>query len=304
MLLSLENSGWVVFAFISALSLSASLLTAEHFKARSLKLLFWMRFLALLVLAPMTFFVAPPADPIFYVLLFFNSLFFAYSDVMMFGLSARYGAGIVSRIDPLSVASTFILWTAFVPSLLESYLGSPFRSAGIILSLAGCVVFSMMMRRCDISRNALIRMLPAILAIAAGVILGKEAIQRGELFNTVFYYAFFQALFTTLFYFTILKSPREFAHFSDLGVDGELFNKRLLKAGTIMSIFWAIGTLAKYTAIGVVENPAYVTAIALISPLLILGFYTIKGQRDPARLLPGLGIVFCAFWLIFFSQMI
>lgn len=100
---------WVIFAIASAFFHACIYLVNERLKVKALHLTFWLRSIAILALLPVIFFLPVPEDPMFYGYTALTALLFCYFDLMAFGLIGKNGAGVVSRVEPLTVGATFII---------------------------------------------------------------------------------------------------------------------------------------------------------------------------------------------------
>ncbi len=294
---------WVWFALLAAISQAGLALVNEFFKVSPIGMLFWMRAICLCFLFPVVFLVDLPTDPFYYLFVFIGALIFAYSDLVRFGVVAKSGAGIVTRLDPLAVAITFVVWTALSPALFFSYLAEPLRAGGIVVSLIGCVYFALRLRKCEISYEALRHMAPALLLSAVGIITGKFAMMHASLLNGVIGYVFFQSFIVLSVYIIALNIPsiaNRLPHRDMLC--RSLKEKIVLLAGGSMAIAWLFHTPSKWMAISLVENPAYVTMIGLSAPLWVILLYKAIGRRDENDVYSSLGIVFCIAMLVVFTQ--
>lgn len=296
---------WIPFAILTAIGVALIPLINEYFKIRGLYLAFWMRAFSCVVLFPVFFLYAPPAEILFYLYVALASLCFAFVDVIYIGLAARLGAGVVSRIEPMSTGFAFILWLIVTPALVFQYMGEPLRAAGIMASFAGAFYFSSRLRRCDISREALQRLLPVVLAIAVGSVFAKLAMDHSPLFEGVLYYITVQAFFLTGVYAVIIRG-RFFeveGGALDESVSHKFFDKKTLLAGAVMGVNWFIHTPSKQYAFSLVENPAYVMLIGLASPLVVIAVYRLIGRKEKADVFSGLGVVACAVLLVVSTQL-
>ncbi len=294
---------WIFFALVAAVSQAALPLMNEYFQVRSIYLMFWMRALVLIAISPLIFVFTPPEDPLFYLFVFMSGCIFAYFDLVYIGLGASKGAGAVTRIEPLSVGATFLMWLMFAPALLGEYMSSPLRSGAILLAFAGSIYFGLRLRHCEISRDTLRQMALPIVLGALGIILGKLAMDHSEVGSGVAYYCLVQTFTAFSIYVIILNTPILARLDPNVHLKASLFDKKLLIAGGCIALNWLIHTPSKYYAIDQVENPAYVTVITLTSPLWVLLVYKLIGRREKADITSGLGIVFCALILVLATQL-
>lgn len=292
---------WIFFAVLAAVTQAAFPLLNEYFQVRPLYLMFWMRAFALAALLPVLLFLPLPEDPLFYLFVLAGAFIFSYFDIVYVGVGASKGAGVVTRIEPLIVGATFLIWLAIVPAQIGELAASPLRTGGIVAGFAGSLYFALRLRHCAVSASALREMALPIVLGAMGVICGKLAMNHSEALSGTAYYSLFQNLFALAIYLVILALPAVRDRLAREG-GASLFDKRVLLAGAVVAVNWILHTPTKYFAIDQVANPAYVTVVTLTSPLWVLLLYRIAGRREKADIVSGLGIVFCAAVLVLFSS--
>ena len=293
---------WVLFALITMLAQTGMALINEYFKVRALHMLWWMRLTAVVALLPFMHFYTAPTDPWFYIYVAGGAVIFCWFDLVYFGMTAKSGAGVVSRIGPLAVAGTFVMWTAITPSLVSDYIESPLRTAGIIAALAGSVFFSVRLKNCPVSWDALKIMAPHLFLASIGMCLGKLAMQHAAPPEGVFYYTLLQSAIVWVLYMSMTLAPASWKFIPHLDLNSSWRERRVFYAGLCAAAGWLIATPSKWYAISMVENPAYVSTISLTEPLLIILIYRLLRRREKAKIADGIGIVACAIALVIFTQ--
>ena len=294
---------WVILAFIVALAQAGLVLTNERFQVRPIHLLWWMRLISALALAPAAWFVPWPTDGHYYLYVALSGLVFAYTDLYVIGLAARSGAGVVTRLEPLIVGATFLLWTAMMPSLAMKYLHEPIHTVGIVLALLGGTFFALRLRHCVVSRAALRTFMPVIVLSAIGIVFGKLAMNHTTPKEGAFYYTFLQACLVWVIYTVAMVLPAVRRRIPDLGLESSMRDRRALLAGLAAGFFWLIATPVKWLAIAHVENPAYVSLIGMTQPFWVLLVYRFSKRQESADIWSGLGIVACAILLVICTQL-
>lgn len=294
---------WVLYAVIAAITAAAIKIVSERVKIKAIHLMVWLRIFAVLMLFPFILFLPAPSDPLFYLLVAVTAFIFVYSDLHAFGLAAKNGAGVVSRIEPLITVVVFFLWTAITPSLLSVYIESPLRTLGIFGALGGATYFALRLRRCAVSLETLRYMWKPLLVSAVGTVIAKTAIDLVDPLSGAFYYTWMQGIFMLCIYGVISKTPLLANRVPDFGMQSLFFTRNALVAGLCAAVFHVVHMIAKYHAYAATENPAYISVVLLTGPLWILLFYKATKRREDADILSGLGVVFCALLLIFATRL-
>ena len=294
-----------IFAFLSwaGLSLGSAATAAimpimhEKIRAERLSMLFWLRTVMLLIALPILFVVGWPTDPVFYVATFVTAFIWAYADLSSFRATEEFGAGAITRLIPLNVLVTFMMWIVVDPKVLYGYLDDPLRGLGIVAALSGAVFFAMRMQRNPVSRHALRSLGPVILMSGMGVVFAKIALDHygagASIHSSVFGYMAVQAFFMILI-FGALEAVWQ-------PVPRAVFAGRVaIQTGILMGINSIAHTVFKGYAYQMVENPAYVSVIILTTPLWVLLYYRLFRKQNVGDMLPGLMVVFCAVLLGWF----
>ena len=140
-------------------------------------------------------FVFPwPDDPVFYIAIAAGSLMFTYGDLVVFGLIARDGAGVVSRIEPLSSWDFVFSLDGFNAGAFGGLFGGTFAVCGDCGGFDGVCFFSRCgCGICSVSWGVIKRILPVLFTGALGLSTSKIAMDRSGLHEGVFYYTFVQS---------------------------------------------------------------------------------------------------------------
>ncbi len=296
-----------IFAFLSWVGLSmGSAVTAaimpimhEKIRAERLSMLFWLRTVMLLISLPILCFLGWPVDPVFYVATFVTAFIWAYADLSSFRATEEFGAGAITRLIPLNVLVTFMMWIVIDPDVLYSYLDDPLRGLGVVAAMCGAVFFAMRMQRNPVSRHALRSLGPVILMSGMGVVFAKIALDHygagSSIHSAVFGYMAVQAFFMIL----IFGALEAVWH----PVPRAVFAGRVaIQTGILMGINSIAHMIFKGYAYQIVENPAYVSVIILTTPLWVLLYYRLVRKQNVGDMASGFLVVACAALLVYFTS--
>lgn len=278
---------WAVFGLISASFSAGMMLVQERVKVDGYAIAFWAKVACIVLMAPLALYFGLPDNPVFYALVFSQAILWAISDVIFFNAIARVGAGVISRILPLSVIATFCLWFVIDPALLGEYLDTPIRSALVFLTLCASVWFTMQLRSCAISWQALRIIWFVLFAAVVGPILFKLVAQHTDIQRGPFSYVVVEAaamVFLWSLYHAIKRPvPR-----------AVMLAPSAIKAGFAVGFFMSLMVASNFAAMLYVDNPGLVPAVKFTDTLLIMLFYKTTGRKEVANVAAGLGIVACA----------
>ena len=293
----MDNYLWAIYALISALSMALMFLASEYYKQSGVGFLMIARSLTATVLLPFVFFVDWPTEPLFYLYGAIPFILFPIADILLFRISAQYGAGIITRFMPLTAILIFFIWLVIDRDTWQSYINNPFIAIAIILCLGAIIFCASFLRSCQVSRTAFKIFLPALFLASIATLAGKLAMDATEATSASLVNLFVGSFIGIAVYGVLYKIiPSVKAGFS--------MTQATVKAGIISGIFSTLLIYFANLSYDLVSNPAYTTAVSFSSAIWMLILYKLIGRQDNARILPGLGIVFFAAILVLLSAMI
>lgn len=302
------GSGWAWFSLISAVFSAGFYLINQYWRLPGDMLVFTMRIMIVVLMTPFVHTLDWPSNPLFYTAVAVTVILGTSADVRTFNASAKFGAGMVSRLMPVTVLVAFFLWFAVRPALLFEYLARPVLASGVLLSLAACVYFAMRLNRCEVSRRAMIFMAPALAGYTLTTVLNKYAMDFGaavaDFSGVALGYMYVQSLIalglvgpyilwqrrrrTTPLMQAVPTVPLQ-----------PLFRLApLLAASFVAALVWIGHMVFKNYAMAYTENPSYPAAIGLTAPVMIALVYRGIGHREETDVRAGMGIVAAALLLV------
>jgi|GEM_PF-2324110 len=278
---------WFFFALTAAWLQASVRLINQYHQLPGIRLVFASKIIKTLCVLPLLLFIEWPQNPWFYLLLCASAPLAVYQDKSILDFTARYGAGTVTRIEPLSVPVVFVLWMVLHPALLVAYAQTPLWFAAI----CGCIVFAVIcalqMRKSDMSAGALRAMIPLLLCISALNMVSKSAVDLAPDSNGIMAYVLIQsALMVAISGFfnrDLVRQPMSL-----------LSDKAILKVGFILSMLTICIMVLRLTGFMFAANPAYVTAVMLTSPFWVILYYKIVKHEEKGDIRAGAGIVLSA----------
>lgn len=282
---------WAIFGLGAALGAAVVMVLQERIRARGFGLAFWNKIMCIAVMAPFVYTMGLPDNPVFYAIVCTQAVLWTVSDVVLFNIIPVYGAGVVSRIMPLSIIATFFFWLPFDNALVDSYIGSPALSGAIVLVLAGVTYFGFRLRRCEISKGALKAALPCLFAAIIGPAFAKLAMGQDDIARAPFAYIFIEAIAMTLMWagYAAIRKPMPRAEF---------FSPRMIKSGMLVGAVSSGVVACGLFSVHYAANPAYTTAMRLLAAVFIVIIYRLIRHEDRGDVLAGMGIVACAMALV------
>jgi hypothetical protein len=290
---------WVGLSSGSALTAAIMPIMHQKLQAERLSMLFWLRLFMLLITLPILCFLGWPTDPTFYVATFVTAFIWAYADLSSFRATEEFGAGSITRLIPLNVIVTFFMWIVIKPDVLHGYMDEPLRAAGIFLAMLGAVFFAMRLQDHAVSRHAIRALGPVILMSGMGVVFAKIALDStgaASASSAVFGYMAVQAFFMILVFGALETFWQP--------VPRAVFTGRVaMQTGFLMGLNTIVHMAFKGYAYQLVDNPAYVSAVILTTPLIVLLYYKLFKGQSVGNLKAGFMILLCVVAMVYLVSM-
>jgi len=303
------GSGWAWFSLVSAVFSAGFYLVNQYWRMPGDFLVFTMRIMIVALMTPFVHTLAWPQNPMFYAAVAVTVMVGTSSDVRTFNASAKFGAGMVSRLMPVTVLIAFFLWFAVRPALLFEYLARPWLTLGVLVSLGACVYFAMRLNRCEVSRSAMVYMAPALTGYTITTVLNKYAMDFGvgadDFSGVVLGYMYVQSLIALALVGPYILWKRRgkpaplVQTVPTVPAAPALQMKPLLAASFAAAVVWISHMVFKNYAMAYSESPSYQAAINLTAPVMIAIVYRIVGHREETDVRAGMGIVAAALLLVF-----
>lgn len=278
---------WAIFALFCAASSALVLIIPERVRCDGFALAFWNKVAAFVFMVPLVLYMGMPQQWEFYALVAAQAMLWVVSDVIFFRALPQVGAGVVSRILPISVIVTFCLWFLFDHTLLRDYLAAPWRSAAVCVALCGSVYFAMRLKRDPVSWQAIRMIWFVLFAAVVGPLMYKFVTKFATIEQGPFAFVLFESLVMVSVWsvFYAVKKPISAS---------VLFSKESLKGGAMVGAAMSVVSLTKFAAMHYVDNPGLVPAVKYIDAIIIMAYYRVIGKVEKADVVAGLGIVGCA----------
>ena len=294
---------WLCAGILFALFNAATMLISQRYKLDG-HLLSGLRGVGVAALSlPFAFLVDVPTRPLFWVLAGVEALISSFFNSRLYNSSAKYGAGITSRISILAVGFGVVLWWAIDYERFLELCERPAALAGIAVSLGlvlwGALIMAKQSRADGVADggSAMKYMFPAVITLALMMIVRKEIMENAEFFSATVYYCigaiFLSGVINLIYYWKTSAAEERRRAFS--------IPKRIATVAALITVasFLTIfcGNLSSFEA----PNPAFVTAITLLSPLMIMAFNRMSGIPDKFDITAVLLMFAGIGMLVFFS---
>lgn len=226
---------------------------------------------------PAVFFVELPKSPLFWALIVLEAFISTFYNARIYAASAMYGAGSASRINILSIAFGLVFWWILDYRRFIKLWENPPEFFGVIASLL--VVgwgFYLMHKSSSANRpGELSFMMPAVIVLAVMMINRKEIMEHADFFSASVYYCTVAIFLSGLSNLVIYGLKNGFAALKE-----KLCKIKVAEAGVFMALA-SSGTIFFGNMSSLyVPDPAYISALALTTPIWIMAINRFFGIRD------------------------
>ena len=289
---------WWHYGLFTSFMAAGFLLANQHYKLNAGTLMLWRGFGVALAFLPFMLLSQQPTDPTFYYAVIAQGLIVSIVDRITITSASRFGAGITSRLLPIGVWVTFVIWLVMKPAYFYSLTHDMTKLAAVTGAIVVAVVAMFFMRRDTVSKEALMFLLPNIFLFGVIDVLNKTAIDAsGDPVTGAYAYGFWLSLIVgvcTLLSRRILGQKKLNLH--------EAFEPRTIKCGLMMVAFMLLAMFSKNLGMFKAANPAYIGLLTLSTPIWIAFYNRFTGHKDKSNLWAGMLFVLSAAVLIAFTK--
>ena len=286
------SNWWWGMALWGAIFSAGQMIVAGHFKVDGLHLS-WLRcVLVVVLLTPfMVLYMHWPTDPRFYIAVVEAGILATVADAIAMNSSARFGAGVTSRLLPAAPVMGFFLWCAMHPhEQLGKLTSNPIIGAGIVLALMGCVLALSRLRASPVSRQALALLAPVIFLYGLNDTLNKTAQMHAPFGYGQIAYIYVICMTVSLCGALWMLTRGTLPNLHS--------NPRLVRAAGLIVACYLLAMVGRNFAMFFTLNPGYVSIIGNTAPVMVFLWHKLRGEQDTANPRAGFAFVGCAALLV------
>lgn len=275
----MEQHFWWLFALLQPLGFATVGMVTQHYKQNGTSVAMMRSCFVALAILPFLPFVDVPTSPVFYMATAASAVLAFIADSVMMNSNVKFGAGPTSRLLPISPLFGLIVWLIVNPETLDMFAEKPAIATGIIAAMLGCVGAMSSLRKCDVSRKAIVYLIPVIVCWGINDVMNKTAQDNSGFWSGILWYTFFLSCGSIIIgTFWTIKQKR---------VRETLTSKLVLICGFWVGIAYLTGMMGRNVAMVYTTNPAYVSIIASATPLAIILMHKIFNIEDKANIKAG-----------------
>lgn len=292
---------WVIFALLTSMISAFYTLCNQNSRLKAEVFIVYRGLFVALAATPLAlaYFHIFPWQ--FYAIAVFQGLCISYLDYKYFQICQKFGAENVKGLWPLTVFIVFVFWLLLEPDTIVIYIEAPVRSFIIIASMMLMIYAMTKSRNSKIGKVFLKEVLP-LLCLSSIIDISNKSIMAyndGYLLPLTFHRVAITGF--------IIGGINLLLNSKKIGLYKELIKPKNILGGSfvvlivLMMIF--VNLAMHYT-----PNPAYVSAISLLSVVWIVAFNKIRNLFGVKIIYQSIGLkwilllLFSAVILIFATQ--
>ncbi len=254
----------------------------------------WRGLGVLAALTPVVIFLPWPKDPIFYCIVTVVGIITGVYERQTYYVAGQGNAGGLSRLLPLTIWVTFIIWIIISSRIRTDYAAHPLHALAIFGALGICGAGVFLMQQAVVDARLFRDVMPIVILRGITDVLNKTAMNHSaEIFPAnIAIYVWWAAAWLTLT--TLFLNWRATGKI----MPDNPFRRIYIKPAIVISSIMLLIMACKTTAMNFAPNPAYVTATALLSALWVTLYHRLRREPDPSNLWAGALIVAGTFGLV------
>jgi hypothetical protein len=287
---------WWVGGLINAFFLAGIVMVNSHYRVDGTAIIFIRSLVVSIVLWPVALAVGLPTSPMFWAATIGAGVLATVGDSLVMNSASRYGAGVTSRLLPMSPLAGFLFWFVVHPEKLAELLARPWVALGVLGALVGGVVALACLRSNAVTRAAMFYLAPIVLLYGLNDVLNKTAQDHAPAGQGGLVYIWLISVTVTVCAALLLLGRGRMTKTITL-------NKKVYKAGLWLGALYILAMLGRNTAMTLAINPAYASIIGSSAPLWVYAWHRWKGIPDSASPIAGFAFVASAALLILFASL-
>jgi hypothetical protein len=282
---------WLVLAVASSLLSAQNVETNRRAKQEGFRLNFWRMSIAALFWLPLTLLEKWPTDLAFYAAGIFGGMAIILGFTIQNDLANRHNGRVAIIHMPLKAVLVFALWAMFDPIAREHVFHNPLITVGVVAALATMVFALAEFRKNDVSWSSFRAVLPIVVVYAFGDIFARLTITPDQLHARLVIFLFLVAASSAIG--SLLMWPWR------PKPELPLYTPKLMKDAVRAAMGSTANQVCFFMALVLGPSPAYVSMVALMAPVWLLGYHRWAGIKDDANPLAGTIVVAAAILLMF-----
>lgn len=276
----MEQHYWWLFALAQPIGFAGVSILSQYFQHPGTSMAMMRSAFVVICMLPILPFVALPTANEFFIAAAVAACLAFVADSIMMSSFAKYGAGVTSRLLPLSPLVSFVIWAVMNPNIFSQMSENPLVATGLIISICTCVGAIGLLSKCEVSKSAFFYLLPVIAIYGVMDIANKISQDNSGFWNGIIWYTFILACMSVIIGIGVNLKGKT--------LKSTITNKSIILAGFLVSIAYIIAMIGRNISMVYTPNPAYTSIIAGATPLLIVVYHKIFKIEDKANVKAGL----------------
>lgn len=231
---------------------------------------------------------ALPTNPWLYAAAAGVGVLTTFADRNLLNAAAKYGGRLTSLFISIKIALVFVAWSVWDPASFTPLLKQPVTLAGLAACYGLMVIALIKMRRNDACLGALLAITPAAILLGMSDVLSKHVLDGTNMWSQTIAFLGTVSVSQWLVSAGLLRR-------SGTSLRG-LYTWVNVQATVVIGVVFFVMVLTFLYAVVLSPNPAYVSAVSVLSTAWLTLYYKLT-CGDDASLVASLVLVFAAIML-------
>lgn len=282
---------WAVYGFLHSLLRAALTETNRHYPMDSWKRAFLQAFFGTLLLLPFIPLMHWPAEAYFYAAAAGVAVIYTIGMMIQLNLTESHHGRISSIYMPLEAFAALAIWVALRPWMVSRFYGDDLlMTLCVMTAFIVCSVGLLRIRPSDLGWQTFFLVAPVGLTYAVAGVITKIVMPTHAIFPDILAYALVNfAVMTIVLGAALIVKKR---------ADKGLLGTPMLKSGLWIGFFSMTAYLTFAYSVVLAPNPGYTSVIAMLLPVWLFGWHTVRKRDDKANPVAAIFIVLGVLLLI------
>ncbi|NBX86281.1 MAG: hypothetical protein EBQ80_03430 [Proteobacteria bacterium] len=292
----LISGAWVwLFAALASSVLSAQNVEMNRRAGQeSFRLNMWRMGISAVFWLPLAMLQEWPQDGWFYAVAIVSGISMIIGFTIQNDLAMKHNGRVAIIHMPLKAVLVFGLWILVNEQAWAHVLNNPLNDLGIVICLVVMVVALGNFRRNDVSWSSLKAVMPVVVLYGVCDVLARMVMVPGDMGAKLIVFLFVMSCASSGFSVLLLPwRPKP---------ELPLMTPKLLRSGGWAALGGMMNQTLFFTALVLGPSPAYVSMVALLSPVWLLLYHRWAGIKDEASPVAGTVVVVAAIMLMWLAK--
>ena len=284
---------WIVSGVLVSLLMGVVSEINRRYKLDGFRLNFWRSLVIVVLLTPAMFTVEwPSLEALFYLSAVLTGVIAVVGMTLHLNLAANHNGRIAALYAPIKMYVVYLLWLVVDGEARTALFVNTGQTVGVMLMFALAAYAMFNMRSNDASWKGLLLSAPIGVLFAISDTISKVGLLDVAVpkLDAVLVFVFLMFSFAVVLSGCMIMARNR--------PDKPLLPPNMPRAAALMGGVTLVNLIIFYSGLVTVDNPAYLTALTMLTPVWFIVYHKMIGVKDDANPVMGLLLVASAVGLV------